>query len=532
MKKLSILLLILLSIPLNIFSNTTDNLMKKLDESLANREYYIDQKEDKLNLLKADLAQIPKENTLDRYEITKQLMNEYSYFISDSALFYSAQCLDLAEELNNSELILDIQLTRALLLCYPELFHEAFNILENIDPDILSDNQKANYYYTYLFVLHLQIKDLNSPYYRAKYRSEVIKYLDKYFSVATDTQTYYFFVLAYRYYQKGDLDSAVEILQKILNNPNISPYTHATIMFYLGIAYMEMRGEEENAETTLIKASIKYNELAIMRNLALSYLATILNKNNDVNRAYNYINVAMDDYRKFSDNKNYSVTQKNYSAVQNAYYAKIKKQQSALQMYLIMLSASFIILIITIFYILKHNKELRKIRTQLYQTNKNLKDSNYVKEIYIGHYLNQCSLYIDKLDEYKKLIVKKLKENKSGESKTNEISLAFDTKSDINKLLLDFDKTFLDLHPNFIKNINNLLTEENYYSLKSNDNNRPRLNAEIRILALLKLGITDNKKIASFLRFTVQTVYNYRSKAKSRAINEETFEDDIKKINT
>lgn len=506
--------------------------MKKLDESVENRDFYIQQKENNLDRLKSDLAGIPKANTLERYKISKLLMEEYSYFISDSALFYSAQCLELAKELNNREYILDIQLSRAILLCYPELFYEAFTILEDLDPNTLSNKYKADYYYTYLLVLHHQIKDLNNPFYRSKYKALAVNYIDEYFSVATDSDPNYRFVLAYKYYQKGDLDSTTDVIQQILNSPNLSSYMRAIAMFYLGIAYIEMKGEGENAEIMLIKASIKYNELAMMRNLPLFYLATILNKKNDINRAYNYINVAMDDFRKFSDNRNHSITQKSYSAVQNAYYNKIKKQQSVLQIYSILLSVCFIILIVTIVYILKHNKELRKIRTQLYKSNENLKDSNYVKEIYIGHYLNQCSFYIDRLDEYKKVMIKKLKENKSGELKTNEITQAFDTKGDINKLLLDFDKTFLDIHPSFIEDVNKLLTEDNYYSLKLSDDSRPRLNAEIRILALLKLGITDNKKIASFLRFTVQTVYNYRSKAKSRAINEDSFEDDIKKINT
>lgn len=518
--------------PLTVFSNSVDDLIKKLDESIAKRGYYIQQKENKLNQLKQDLDKIADTQLQEKYKVTKDLMTEYSYFVNDSAIFYSSQCLELAHELNNNEYILDIQLTRAVLMCYPGLYHEAFTIMDSIDLTQLSDQEQANYYYTYLLVLHSQIKSLNNPYYRLKYKSLAVSYIEKYFVVANDDDPNYSLVLSYRYYQKGEFESSVDVLQQILNEPNLCPYKRASVMLYLGTVYLEMRGEAANAKIILIKASIMYNELAIMRNLALFDLATILNQEHEINRAYDYINVAMDDLRRFSDNRNLSSTQKSYTAVENAYYNKISKQQNILQLYSILLSVCLVILLIAIVYILKHNKELRKVRTKLWHLNKSLKDSNYVKEIYIGHYLNQCSFYIDRLDEYKRVIMSSIKGNGSGGVKASEINQAFDTKGDINKLLLDFDKVFLDIHPNFIEEINSLLTEENHYSLKVSEDSNPRLNAEIRILALLKLGITDNKKIASFLRFTVQTVYNYRSKAKSRAINEESFEDDIKRINT
>lgn len=115
----------------------------------------------------------------------------------------------------------------------------------------------------------------------------------------------------------------------------------------------------------------------------------------------------------------------------------------------------------------------------------------------------------------------------------SESRALMEANSHDDKIFSDFDKTFLSLYPNFIQSVNMLLSEGNQYVLGYNrKDNTPKMNTEIRIMALLRLGISDNKKIASFLKISMQTIYNYRSKIKAKVINESTFEQDIKLISS
>ena len=136
------------------------------------------------------------------------------------------------------------------------------------------------------------------------------------------------------------------------------------------------------------------------------------------------------------------------------------------------------------------------------------------------------------MDDYRKYIIRKLQTKQYEDLIQSELELQSKKQFELDSLFADFDNTFLGLYPHFIEKVNIFLKEGEHYLLKNKrEENILKLNTELRILALLKLNIVDNKTIASFLRITVQTVYNYRSKIKSKAIDEESFEEDIKKIN-
>lgn len=169
---------------------------------------------------------------------------------------------------------------------------------------------------------------------------------------------------------------------------------------------------------------------------------------------------------------------------------------------------------------------LADVRKELSDTKAKLRDSNRIRDTYIIHFLNRYSSELNKIEKYKKHIIRQINTSQPSQVIKDEALKSMDTTADLSILFSEFDKSVLELYPNFIEEVNKLLKEDKQYSIEKDE----KLNTELRILALLRLGINENKQIASFFRFTVQTVYNYRSKAKSRAINEETFEDDIKRI--
>jgi hypothetical protein len=158
------------------------------------------------------------------------------------------------------------------------------------------------------------------------------------------------------------------------------------------------------------------------------------------------------------------------------------------------------------------NEELFAINKQLKGVNTRLLESNMIKEEYIGHYMDQCSVYIDKLENYRRLLNKKATAVKIDDLlhtlKSNEF-----IKDEIIQFYKNFDSAFLQLFPTFVKDFANLLDDDECVQLKPGQ----LLNTELRIYALTRLGITDGAKISQFLRCSTSTIYNYRHKIRNMA---------------
>ena len=171
-------------------------------------------------------------------------------------------------------------------------------------------------------------------------------------------------------------------------------------------------------------------------------------------------------------------------------------------------------------------KDLNSINKDLNTRNEDLKDANLIKEEYIAHFFDLCSEYIDKMEEYRKHL-NSLAKNKKFVQLYQELDSNSNIEDELDKLHERFDQIFLSLYPNFIENFNDLLKPEEKIKLKSGE----ILNTELRIFALIRLGITDSIKIAGFLRYSLSTIYNYRTKTRNKAaVPRDEFEDYVAKI--
>lgn len=194
----------------------------------------------------------------------------------------------------------------------------------------------------------------------------------------------------------------------------------------------------------------------------------------------------------------------------------------------LLIVALFFLLLASVSLLLRNQKALRINRRELLELSAKLQDSIQTKETYIRIFLHRNSEHLSKVERYKNALLRKLSAGESNNSIKENISLMFNTEEDYNNLLNDFDGTVMDLFPDFTEKVNNLMKPGHVYLLSQASKNR--LNTELRILAMIRLGVDDNKQIASFLRITVQSVYNYTSKARSRAVNEAALDQDLMKI--
>ena len=174
------------------------------------------------------------------------------------------------------------------------------------------------------------------------------------------------------------------------------------------------------------------------------------------------------------------------------------------------------------------NAKLARLNEELGEKNEQLSDSNAVKVQYIARFFDLCSMYIDKMDDYRKSL-KKLAQDRKFDELNRRLKSTSMLEDEQDELYKNFDAIFLNLYPSFVEDFNALLTEDERIVLKQED----LLNKELRIYALLRLGITDSVKIASFLRCSLSTVYNYRTKVRNKAaISREEFEKMVMKIGT
>jgi len=162
---------------------------------------------------------------------------------------------------------------------------------------------------------------------------------------------------------------------------------------------------------------------------------------------------------------------------------------------------------------------------KLSATQRNLKQANHIKEEYIGHFLNLCSIYIEKLDRFRSTVNRKITAGQAEELLKLTKSSQF-AGVEQKEFYANFDNAFLHLYPNFVAEFNELLQPEERFVLKTGE----LLNTELRIFAIIRLGIDDSSKIANFLHYSINTIYTYRNKVKNKAINRDKFEEEILKI--
>jgi len=298
----------------------------------------------------------------------------------------------------------------------------------------------------------------------------------------------------------------------------------------LAKVYKSAKNSDEE-EYYLILAATADVESAVKENEALLSLAINLYNKGDVNRAYSYIRVALDDALFYNARFKNSVIAKVQPIIEDSYLQKIRYQQKNLRIYSILTSLFVLILIIALIFIYKQvialskaRKELRKANEDLLHLNQKLDEANIIKERYLGYFMNQCSVYVNKLHTYKKNVYLKIK---TGQIDSLKRPSSSDLEKEIDELRTNFDKAFLKLYPNFVSEFNSLLKPQERFVLEDVG----QLNTELRIFALIKLGITDVSQIADFLSYSVQTVYNYKSKVKGKSLIEsDQFEEELKKI--
>ena len=297
----------------------------------------------------------------------------------------------------------------------------------------------------------------------------------------------------------------------------------------------------------MILSSIADMKSAVREYISLRKLAVLLYQEGDIDRAYSYLKLCMDDAVFCNARLRILEILQIFPLINDTYQQKAEKQQEQMKWALVSISLLSIFLLIAIFYVYKQmkrvaaarhevidaNKRLKELNEELHRYNLQLKEANhiiaensYLKEEYIGRYMDQCSVYLEKMDNYRRSLGKIAATGKVDELYKNIKSSKF-IEEELKEFYANFDNTFLQLFPTFVEDFNTLLAEGEQIYPKANE----RMSTELRIFALIRLGITDSVKIAQFLRYSVTTIYNYRTKVRNKAAGDrDQLEQEVMKI--
>ena len=520
-------------------SSRADSLLLKLDQAIKERPIYMEQKELKLVELKRQLhRQIPDEERfailgtlLDEYR-SYTLLDEYRSFNTDSALHMAEEREQIAIRLGNREYIDNARMNKADVLGMTGMYKEVMDLMRNIHIDRLPVDIHPYYYHIYRTVYGLMADYAVTAYEKKLYTELTDKYRDSLLLVNKDNLLIHTLIQSDQYNVRNEYDKAIRLLTDYLALQKDYEHDVAICAYTLSESY-RLKGDKEKEKEYLIVSAMADMKTAVREYISLRKLAVLLYQEGDIERAYSYVKICMEDAAACNARLRKLEILEIFPIINDAYQQKTEKQQEQMKWALVSISLLSLFLLLAIFYVYKQmkkvaaarrevidaNKRLKELNDELHLSNAQLKEANhsiaensYLKEEYIGRYMDQCSVYLEKMDNYRRSLGKIAATGNVEELYKNIKSSKF-IEGELKEFYTNFDNTFLQLFPTFVEDFNALLADDEQISLKAGE----RMNTELRIFALIRLGITDSVKIAQFLRYSVTTIYNYRTKVRNKA---------------
>ena len=505
-------------------SNEIDSLLKVLDATIKERPKYEQKRELRIDSLNIELKKIT--NLDERFNLYQKLLREYRNYNMDSALWIANERLEIAQKLNKTEYISTANMNIAEILGIMGMYKESLDIIDQVDSQKLDDKQRAYYFHLYHSIYTLMSENSFSQKEKTHYEALLSQYKDSLLLVNDPQSLGYALVWNGKLVEKGKYDEALALMRECFQKHGEDQSLVGTVAYGLSDVYRRI-GDHEQEKKYLIISAIGDQRKAVKGYIALRKLAILLYQEGDLDRAYTYIKCAMEDAIFCKARFRTLEISQTLPIIAAAYDKKVKQEKENLIKYLFLISILSVVLVISLFYIYKQLKKLsaarksinkmyedvKRMNGDLNELNKKLSESNLVKEEYIGSVFNLCSTYIDKMEAYRIDINRKLKSGQIAEATkmTNSTSLVSD---ELKEFFRNFDAIFLNIYPNFVEEFNSLLLENEQIVPKAGD----ILTPELRVFALVRLGITDSSKIASFLHYSPQTVYNYRLKVHNKLV--------------
>ena len=525
--------LFLLFVPLLSFGQDVHPILDSLDRTLRNKEVYVGQKYSRIKTLQANIHKFTlSSDQRNLYLNNMALFEEYKSFKYDSAYYYLEQAKSRAVALHDRQLLAQARIKEGFVLLSSGLFKESIDTLSSIDPEQLTLKNRYDYFSVKARAYYDLADYTRDQRYNINYIQKGNLYLEKAIALIQPNTNEYWANESLKRLKQQDVKGAELAFSQWINNFNLPPEYYGIATSSLGYIYSEKRMTKK-AIHYLALAAIADVKNATKETVALRNLANELFKLGYLEKANEYINLAMDDATFYDARHRKIEISSILPIIEKAQLNKVKEKNDKLEKIVILLTVFAFLIILFLIIIVKQLKARNKARmamaasfTQLQEMNVSLSEANSIKEEYITYFIKATSDLINKIDHIQKSTIQKIISKK-----TDEVigSLKkYDVKKERENLFHQFDVIFLKLFPTFIGDFNALFPVDNKSVIKKGE----LLNTELRIFALHRLGIQDSNQIADFLELSVSTIYTYKTRIKSKSNFKEVFEEKIMAIKT
>ena len=549
MKQLLFLLLMLMMPLLTQGKTDEKKLLERIDYMIDNDQYYQDIKEKELKQLKQQA--LDAEDNKTRLLFLDSIYRAYSAYRYDSAYAYMKRGLELAEKCKDSYYITLNQINQASVLSVRGFYSKAEVLLQTLNPETMPNKLKLYYYFTYAWLYNYWESYAKNSDYAEEFRTQKKHYMDlllQNFNEDSRNNVYYNYLLGERIYlDEPTSRKSLTLFLKALKMSPAKSRIHA-MSAYGAARYYKLTGKFDLYEKYLVEASVSDGLCQLKETVALQKLAYYLFKKDENNSklAAKYIQHTMEDAQFFNNQLRMMEISNILPVIAAANQQAAERSRARILTGFITVSAALIIIIILAFVNnrqknkLKKNKQeieeqnkkqiemnsqLSEMNNQLTELNQQLIETNIKRETYLRLFMDISAAYISKLADYRKLVSRKIKANQAADllKSLNTHKLE---EEETQMFYNRFDKAFMELYPGFVTELNKLLLPESQLEVPTTHT----LTTEIRIYALMRLGVTDSQEIATLLHYSTQTIYNYKSGMRAKAINRDTFESDVNRL--
>ena len=531
-------------------------LLERIDYMIDNDQHYQDIKEKELKQLK--LQAIKATDSKTRLLFLDSIYRAYSAYRYDSAYAYMKRGLELAEKCKDSYYITLNKINHASILSVRGFYCKAEDLLQTLNPETMPNKLKLYYYFTYAWIYNYWESYAKNSDFAEEFRTQKRHYMDlllQNFKEDRKNTAYYNYLLGERIYL--DEPTSRKSLTHFLKAMKMSPAKsriHA-MSAYGAARYYKLTGKFDLYEKYLVEAAVSDGLCQLKETLALQKLAYFLFKKDEDNSklAAKYIQHSMEDAQFFNNQLRMMEISHILPVIAAANQQAAERSRARILMGFITVSAALIIIIILAFVNnrqknkLKKNKQeieeqnkkqiemngqlsemndqLSEMNNQLTELNQQLIETNIKRETYLRLFMDISAAYISKLADYRKLVSRKIKANQAADL-LKSLNTHKMEEEETQMFYNRFDKAFMELYPGFVTELNKLLLPESQLEVPTTHT----LTTEIRIYALMRLGVTDSQEIATLLHYSTQTIYNYKSGMRAKAINRDTFESDVNRL--
>ncbi|MDE6270484.1 MAG: hypothetical protein K2M12_06480 [Muribaculaceae bacterium] len=440
-----------------------------------------------------------------------EVAHAYAGFNNDSALAY----LKRAEERAEGPTLQQTRFHLAALLPLAGLFDSAENKIARVDTTLLDRTQMLQYYdharqmYSYFAAFFQRYPELNR-----RYSSLATGMQQRMLSMLPPDSDDYIFNAGELAFMNGQYEQAGVLLRGLMGRKNLKDKLRARAAHHLA-TIAENEGDETARTYYLAESAISDLRSATREMSSLQDLGALLYSQGDIDRAYTYLTLALASAVECGADVRMLESARSLPYIEDAYTERAAASKRRSVFIMIAMAVLLVGLMITMLTLRREMNRMQRMQQKLSQANR-------VKEVYISQFLTLCSVYMDKLKQFSKLVTRKI-----GAGQVDELyRMARNGKfveDESHEFYEVFDNAFLHIYPDFVARVNALLQPDKQIELKDSQG----LNTDLRILAFMRLGIEDSSSIARVLNYSLNTIYAYRNRLKARAINRDTFEQDI-----